>query len=81
MTDPEVRGGGWTIGRIIGLIIGLLGMGGFGFCSLCGLVLSSDSGGDVGVVLMFVVPGIGLTILFGLLVRTMIRGARKRPPP
>jgi hypothetical protein len=37
--DTERPRGGWTFGRVLGLIVGLIGMAGFGFCSLCGLVL------------------------------------------
>jgi hypothetical protein len=74
----ESDGGGWTPGRVIGLIVGLIGMGGFGFCSLCGLVIGADSPKLWSTVLMFAVPGLGATFLFFLLVRAMIRRARKR---
>jgi len=76
LTTPEESGGGWTLGRVLGLIVGLIGMIGFGFCSLCGLVITGGNPNDIGVVLVFVLPGLGLTFLFFLLVRAMIRHAR-----
>ena len=77
--DTEESEGGWTFGRVFGLVIGLIGMVGFGFCSLCGLVIAGGNTRDLGVVLVFVLPGFGLTILFFLLVRSIIRRARKPP--
>ena len=79
MREHESEGGGWTFGRILGLIVGLAGMGGFGICSLFGLIISIGSG--MGIFVAFVLPGLGLTYLFFLLVRAMMRGANKRPPP
>lgn len=84
MAEPGESEGGWTFGRIIGLIVGLVGMGGFGFCSLCGLVIGVGTRDMLGTVLMFAIPGLGIAFLFFLLVRAMIRAARKprtSPPP
>jgi hypothetical protein len=78
VAEHDESDGGWTPGRVIGLIVGLIGMGGFGFCSLCGLVLGAGNSSLWSTVLMFSVPGLGLTFLFFLLVRAMIRRARKR---
>jgi tellurite resistance protein TehA-like permease len=77
--DTERPAKGWTIGRILGLIIGLLGMAGFGLCSLCGIVLGAGSPGDMAMVMAFVLPGLGLTFLFFLLARAMIRKVRGAP--
>lgn len=78
MAENDDSEGGWTPGRVIGLIVGLIGMGGFGFCSLCGLVIGAGSANLWGTVLVFALPGLGVTFLFFLLVRAMIRRARKR---
>ena len=72
--------GGWNAARVLGMIVGVLGMVGFGFCSLCGLAMGIGDGGRYwGTVLMFVIPGLILTFLFFLLVRAMVRRARRRP--
>ena len=41
--DREEPRGGWTFGRVLGLVVGLIGMVGFGFCSLCGLVITGGN--------------------------------------
>ena len=83
MAEPGESDGGWTFGRILGLIVGLLGMGGFGFCSLCGLVVGTTTRDMFVAVLPFAIPGLGVAFLFFLLVRAMVRRARKpaTPPP
>ena len=82
MNEPQDSSGqGWTFAKVVGLIVGLIGMAGFGVCSLCGLVMSTQGRGMLSIVWMFVLPGLGITVLFFLLVRAMIRSARKRPPP
>lgn len=74
-------GSGWTAAKVIGLIVGLLGMIGFGVCSLCGLAMSFQSRGELfSVILMFSVPGLILAVLCFLLVRKMIRSADTPPP-
>jgi hypothetical protein len=78
-TDNEPEGG-WTPARVLLMIVGVLGMGGFGICSLCGLVLGASQSGLWGTVLMFTVPGAILTWLFFLLVRKIYRATRKPPP-
>jgi biotin transporter BioY len=76
----EPSGTGWTAGKVIGLAVGLIGMIGFGVCSLCGLAMSFQSPDALGVVLMFAVPGLIVAALCFLLVRKMVRSARKSPP-
>jgi len=73
-------GAGWTAAKVIGLIVGLLGMIGFGVCSLCGLAMGFQSHELFGMVLMFAVPGLILAVLCFLLVRKMIRSADTPPP-
>ena len=73
-------GAGWTAAKVIGLIVGLLGMIGFGVCSLCGLAMGFQSPDVLGTVLIFAVPGLILAVLCFLLVRKMIRSAGKPPP-
>lgn len=76
--DMERPRSGWTFWRVVGLIVGLLGMAGFGFCSLCGLVMTSGNLDSLGFMLMFILPGLGLTFLSFLLARAMNRRARMR---
>jgi hypothetical protein len=78
--EPGASAGGWTFFRIAGLIVGLIGMAGFGVCSLCGVVILGQDPDLIGTMLMFVLPGLLLSFLFFLLVRSMIRRARGRPP-
>jgi hypothetical protein len=73
-------GAGWTAAKVIGLIVGLLGMIGFGVCSLCGLAMGFQSRDLFGIVLRFAVPGLILAVLCFLLVRKMIRSANPPPP-
>ena len=82
MNEPKPGSeGGWNGARVLGMIVGVLGMVGFGFCSLCGLAIGvSDNGRYWGTVLMFVIPGLVLTFLFFLLVRAMVRRARRKAP-
>ncbi len=83
MTTNE-PGGGWSAGRILGLFVGLIGMAGFGLCSLWGIVITGremarewDPTGLA--MLAYIAPGLGLTALSFLLVRAMIRRSRKVP--
>lgn len=73
--------GGWNAARVLGMIVGVLGMVGFGFCSLCGIVMGvSDNGRYWSAILAFVIPGLVLTLLFFLLVRAVARRVRRKPP-
>jgi hypothetical protein len=74
-------GSGWTGAKVIGLIVGLFGMVGFGVCSLCGLAMSFQSHGELlSTILIFSVPGLVLAVLCFLLVRKVIRSADTPPP-
>jgi hypothetical protein len=72
---PPPRSSGWTFGKVIGLLIGLIGMVGFGVCTLCGSVFMLDSG-DAAIVGL-TLAGAVMTVLSTWLVRSMIRKARE----
>lgn len=75
MNEPERGSSGWTAAKILGLIVGLIGMVGFGICSICGLVIVPDM--RDGGIMMLVLLGAGLSVLSGWLVATMVRKARE----
>ena len=72
---PPPAPSGWSAGKVIGVIVGLIGMVGFGVCSLCGLVIGV--GGGFGSFWFLVLGGAVLAWLFGLLMVTMFRKARE----
>jgi hypothetical protein len=74
MNEPERGSSGWSIGKVLGLIVGLLGMAGFGMCSLLGFAFVGS--GDMSIIALTAF-GVTLTVLSGWLVITMIRKARK----
>ncbi len=81
MNDPRETGSGsgWTVLKVLGVIVGLMGLVGFGVCSLCGF---SIGGRDTGI---FVLASIGAVIaaLFGwmavAIIRSTIRGRKREP--
>jgi hypothetical protein len=73
MAGESGEGSGWTFLKVVGVIFGLLGVAGFGLCSLCGFVIS---GGDGDIVLLALL-GAGLAFLFGWLVVAIFRRARR----
>jgi hypothetical protein len=79
LSSQEPRGEGWTVGKVIGLVVGLVGMIGFGVCSLCGLAMSFQSRELFGVILMFSVPGLILAVLCFVLVRKILRSGNTPP--
>jgi|EndMetStandDraft_5_1072996.scaffolds.fasta_scaffold688906_1 biotin transporter BioY len=81
MNEPNPGAeGGWNAARVLGMIVGVLGMVGFGVCSLCGLVIGAGDPKYWSTVLVFTIPGIILTVLFFFLVRAVSRRARRKPP-
>ena len=66
-------GSGWTFLKVLGVIFGLLGMVGFGLCSLCGFAL----GGHDSSVMLLAALGAVLAALCLWLVITMFRKARE----
>ena len=83
--SPAPRQSDWTAGKILGLIVGGVGLVGFGTCSLCGLVMGVSDTTLLTTVLMFAVPGLIVAYLCFLLARKMVRLARLPdkgvPPP
>lgn len=76
MNEPVApQSSGWTFWKVLGLIVGLLGLAGFGFCSLCGLYMGLADHRLWVPVAMFTVPGLLLTWFFFWLVRKMMRMA------
>jgi hypothetical protein len=79
MNAPESGSrGGWNFWKILGLIIGCVGMGGFGACGLWGLAvgLSAGASGGDGWSQLFVfcgIAGVVLAALFFLLIRAVLR--------
>jgi hypothetical protein len=75
--EQQPQGSGWTAAKVVGLVIGLLLMVGFGLCGLLG----------VAVVVMFppgsaeifgsTAAGFAIAILGFLLARKMVRDARR----
>jgi hypothetical protein len=83
MNDPEQgSSGGWSVGKVLGIVVALLGMAGFGFCGLCGLVLGVANLGDSGTAIFVICGAIGLVIAAGflLIARAVHRGAQRKPP-
>jgi biotin transporter BioY len=79
MNEPNpAPEGGWNAARVLGMIVGLIGMVGFGFCSLCGLAFGVSDSKLWGAVLMFSIPGLMFAVLFFFLVRTVIRRVRRK---
>ena len=72
--NQEPTTSGWTFGKVIGLLLGIIGMIGFGLCTLCGLAFATSGDADVWFLTLL---GAGMTALSIWLVRTMIRKARE----
>jgi uncharacterized membrane protein len=62
---------GWTFGKVIGFLLGLVGMVGFGVCTLCGTVFAFDSG-DFEIIVL-TLAGAVMTVLSAWLLRTVVR--------
>ena len=74
MQEPGRNESGWSFLKVLGVVVGLMGMAGFGLCSLFGLMFAVGGSSEViGLVLL----GIGLTALSAWLVATMFRKARE----
>src|SRR5262245_66287991 len=65
---------GWTAGRVLGFALGLIGLIGFGSCSL--LALLAVSVGELWSLLFTFLPAVLLAWLCYLLMATMARRAR-----
>lgn len=71
--NPQPTTSGWTFFKVIGLILGVIGMIGFGICTLCGLVFFSGEGG----VWVLILAGALMTSLSVWLMVTMLRKSRE----
>jgi len=66
---------GWSVGKVIAVVLGLIGMVGFGVCTLCGTVIAFDMN-DMGIWIP-VLGGAVMTALSTWLVSAMFRKARE----
>ena len=73
--QPPPAPSGWSFAKVIGVIVGLIGMVGFGVCSLCGIVITA--GDHMRGYWFPILGGAVLSFLFGLLMVTMFRKARE----
>jgi cytochrome c biogenesis protein CcdA len=64
---------GWSFLKVVGVVLGLIGMVGFGVCTLCGVVLSFEYND----IWFLVLGGAVLTALSTWLVMSMFRKARE----
>jgi biotin transporter BioY len=81
MNEPDPGSeGGWNAARVVGMIVAVVGMVGFGVCSLCGIAMGvSDNGRYWSAIIWFVIPGFILTFLFILLARSIARRVKRKP--
>lgn len=73
--NPESGPSGWTFFKVIGVILGVLGMVGFGLCTLCGVVIGLND--DFGDFWVWVLAGAVMTGLSFWLVRTIVDKVRE----
>ena len=75
--DNEPRSGtsGWTFFKVIGVLLGVLGMVGFGLCTLCGVVVGLND--NLRGLWSWVLAGAVMTGLSFWLVATIVRKARE----
>jgi len=73
--NPQSSTSGWTFFKVIGVILGVLGMVGFGLCTLCGVVVGLND--ELGGLWIWVLAGAVMTGLSFGLVRTIVRKARE----
>ena len=66
---------GWSFFKVIGLLIGLIGMIGFGLCTLCGVFAGLDGG--LGDFWIWVLIGAFMTWVCYQIVASIIRRARE----
>ena len=72
--EPQPSTSGWTFGKVIGLLLGLIGMIGFGLCTLCGLAFAGSDDAEIWV---WIALGALMTALSIWLMVAMIRKARE----
>jgi uncharacterized membrane-anchored protein len=75
--DEKEPADGWTPGRVIGLVLGLICMVGFGLVGLCGAFFASISH-DASLNLLVVIAFALCLLSLWLVVAMISRGVRKR---
>lgn len=80
MAEPKnSRGAGWTVLKVLGMVVALLGMAGFGLAGMCGLMIASLAGGErqmLALGLLGVAIAVACGILFAAILRSL--GRKKR---
>ena len=66
---------GWSVGKVLAVVLGLIGMVGFGVCTLCGTVAAFDMHDSE--IWILVLGGAAMTALSTWLVVAMFRKARE----
>jgi hypothetical protein len=75
MEEPSQSPSGWSFLKVVGVLIGFIGMAGFGVCTLCGVVISLD--GNMDGIWPFVLAGGVMTFLSVWLIRVIFRKVRE----
>jgi hypothetical protein len=73
---------GWTVGRVIGFVFGLLSLVGFGVCGLCGVSISLEGRHVNTEILTLTALGLAAASLSFLLLRWIwrrVKGVRVQP--
>ena len=74
---PRVTGTGWGFLKVLGLILAMLVMAGFGICGLCGLLIAMDDPKYASDALMLSAIGLAIAVAFFFIVRAILRSGRK----
>ena len=72
--NQRPTGSGWDLPKVLGVILGIIGMIGFGLCTFCGLLIGSAYGEGVNSIALW---GGGMTVLSIWLIIAMVRKARQ----
>jgi hypothetical protein len=80
MNDRRAPPNGWTFLRVIGMVVGVIAMAGFGLCTIFGILIGGDLD-NTGDVLPFVLVGAMLVALSFALVRAVLRRVRGERRP
>ena len=77
MNQQREEGSGWTFLKVIGVIFGLLGLVGFGLCSLCGFALG---GHDRDVIFLAVLGAVLAALCLWMVIAIFQRARKDREP-
>jgi hypothetical protein len=87
MHDTSSSGDGWTFAKGLAMALAVLGMAGFGLCALCGVALSIEDLASANhaeiwpIALLLSAFGAAVTLALFLVARSIVRSARRDPPP